>query len=217
MAHIIRFYSVPGNDWNNAIEEGYYSIQNDDDANVIANKPFKHAIQVRVITADTNTAGYVYQIAYVSASDCRIYIRKQSSVSAWTPWEKIATQKDLDDLFQSVSDGKTLVANAITGKGVSTATNATFATMASNISKINTNGYKEETVSYNNTSPGTTRIVFTFSADVIAVKQVTPPSDVSSHIVPETTTSMFTVDGKRLTLYVNGIGTWKVTAMVRNA
>ena len=89
--------------------------------------------------------------------------------------------------------------------------------MASNISKINTNGYKEETKSYDNTSTGATRLVFTFSADVSGVKQITPPSDASSHIVPETLTSMFTVDGKRLTLYVNGIGTWKVTAMVRNA
>lgn len=91
VAHIKRFYSVPGNDWNNAIEEGYYSIQDDSAANKIANKPFKYAIQVRVITADTNTAGYVYQIAYVSASDCRIYIRRQSGVSTWTDWEKICT------------------------------------------------------------------------------------------------------------------------------
>lgn len=39
-------------------------------------------------------------------------------------------------LFQSVSDGKRAVANAITGKGVITADDAQFATMASNISKI---------------------------------------------------------------------------------
>ena len=42
----------------------------------------------------------------------------------------------LDDCFQSVSDGKTLVANAITDKGVNTDTSSTFATMASNIGKI---------------------------------------------------------------------------------
>ena len=136
-------------------------------------------------------------------------------------WEYDTTISQLEtqvrDLFQSVSDGKTLVANAITGKGVSTSTTATFATMASNISKINTNGYKEETASWNKTSVGTNRIVFTFSADVYGVKQITPPSDASSHIVPETSTSMFTVNGKKLSLYVNGVGTWKVTAMVRNA
>ena len=126
-------------------------------------------------------------------------------------------ETQVSDLFQSVSDGKTLVANAITDKGVSTATDATFATMASNISKINTNGYKEETESWDKTSTGANRIVFTFSADVYGVKQITPPSDASSHIVPETLTSMFTINGRKLTLYVNGVGTWKVTAIVRNA
>lgn len=43
-----------------------------------------------------------------------------------------------DDLKKSVSDGKTAVANAITDKGVDTATDASFATMAENISKIET-------------------------------------------------------------------------------
>ena len=216
VGHIKRFYSVPENDWNNAIEEGYYTMPADTTADGIANRPYKYATQVRVITADTNDAGYAYQIAYVCARDNRIYIRRQY-LGVWTDWEKIATQKDLDNLFQSVSSGKTLVANAITDKGVSTATDATFATMASNISKINTNGYKEETKSYNNTSTSANRLVFTFSADVYGVKQVTPPSDASSHIVPETSTSMFTVNGKELILYVKGAGTWKVTAMVRNA
>ena len=44
----------------------------------------------------------------------------------------------LNTLKKSVSDGKSTVANAITAKGVTTATDATFATMAGNISKITT-------------------------------------------------------------------------------
>lgn len=42
----------------------------------------------------------------------------------------------LDDCFQSVSNGKALVASAITGKGVTTASDATFETMANNIKNI---------------------------------------------------------------------------------
>lgn len=38
--------------------------------------------------------------------------------------------------FQTVSDGKKIVANAITDKGVETAEDATFATMADNIGKL---------------------------------------------------------------------------------
>ena len=50
--------------------------------------------------------------------------------------KQLAYQSSVDDLFTSVSNGKELVANAITDKGVDTATDATFATMAENIGKI---------------------------------------------------------------------------------
>lgn len=44
----------------------------------------------------------------------------------------------LEEIKKSVSDGKTLVASAITEKGVTTAATATFATMAENIGQIET-------------------------------------------------------------------------------
>ncbi len=44
----------------------------------------------------------------------------------------------LTELKNLLSDGKTLVANAITAKGVTTAASAAFATMATNIGKIST-------------------------------------------------------------------------------
>lgn len=54
--------------------------------------------------------------------------------------EKGTLQKQIDDLktdcFQSVSDGKALVASAITDKGVTTAPDATFSTMAQNVRNI---------------------------------------------------------------------------------
>lgn len=52
-----------------------------------------------------------------------------------------ADQTEVDSLKKSVSDGKTTVANAITGQGVTTATDATFATMATNIATVGTNKY----------------------------------------------------------------------------
>ena len=45
---------------------------------------------------------------------------------------------EINNLKSSVSNGKSLIASAITGKGVSTASNATFQTMANNISSITT-------------------------------------------------------------------------------
>lgn len=43
---------------------------------------------------------------------------------------------EISSLKSSVSNGKQLVANAITGKGVATSSSDTFATMASNIGRI---------------------------------------------------------------------------------
>lgn len=51
-----------------------------------------------------------------------------------------ATKVEMNTVKKSVSDGKTSVANAITAKGVTTATDATFATMAENIGAIETGG-----------------------------------------------------------------------------
>ena len=49
-----------------------------------------------------------------------------------------AVKTEVASLKKSVSDGKTLVAGAITDKGITTATDAAFATMADNISQIST-------------------------------------------------------------------------------
>ena len=51
----------------------------------------------------------------------------------------------INELFQSASNGKTLVANAITGKGVQSNSNMTFQQLATNISNINT-GYSREDI-----------------------------------------------------------------------
>jgi len=53
--------------------------------------------------------------------------------SAWSP--------SIQQLFTSVSNGKSQVANAITQKGVPTSADAEFATMANNIGKIQTGKY----------------------------------------------------------------------------
>lgn len=45
-------------------------------------------------------------------------------------------QSAIDELFQSASEGKSLIASAVTGKGVETAADASFETIAENIGKI---------------------------------------------------------------------------------
>lgn len=54
----------------------------------------------------------------------------------YQPVGSYATTAQLNEVKTSVSNGKSLIASAITDKGVSTASSATFQTMASNIGKI---------------------------------------------------------------------------------
>ena len=54
----------------------------------------------------------------------------------WLKKKIDALEKKFNELFQSVSSGKAKVASAITGKGVTTASDATFDVMAENIGKV---------------------------------------------------------------------------------
>lgn len=55
----------------------------------------------------------------------------------YQPVGSYATIAQLNEVKTSVSNGKSLIASAITDKGVSTASNATFQTMSNNIRSIN--------------------------------------------------------------------------------
>lgn len=60
----------------------------------------------------------------------------QLSATSKNPVENRVITGELNKVFQSVSDGKALIASAITDKGVNTESDATFETMANNIAKI---------------------------------------------------------------------------------
>ncbi|MDQ0658131.1 phage tail protein [Paenibacillus sp. W2I17] len=70
----------------------------------------------------------------------------------------------LSDLKQSVSNGKASIAAAITGKGVLTAANASFATMASNVTKVKQAYYQSTTspTGFINSGSGVPFVLATF-------------------------------------------------------
>lgn len=65
-----------------------------------------------------------------------VYVGSTSGINKDDGSKKLATIADLDELKTSVSEGKALIASAVTDKGVETAGDATFATIAANISSI---------------------------------------------------------------------------------
>lgn len=67
-------------------------------------------------------------------------------------WQQLKIK--LDEIKNSVSNGKALVANAITAKGVTTATDASFETMANNIASIVTGSTGSRTAYGTGTAKG---------------------------------------------------------------
>lgn len=133
---------------NESVTEGYYITE----TGLYAKDSAGAEILFAVIIAEDNRADYftAYLVAPQSIT-VEMYITVTGITEGVTftasPIEGVyATVQDLEDfrvevdaLKKSVSDGKILVAGAITNKGINTATDATFATMASNIAAIKTN------------------------------------------------------------------------------
>ena len=77
--------------------------------------------------------GTNYDVLYPSTTASQTSYDNSTTHSSAT-----TVQGVVDELFTSVSNGKKLIASAITGKGQSTSASDTFSTMATNISKIQT-------------------------------------------------------------------------------
>lgn len=75
-----------------------------------------------------------------------VYVDTELSGESENPIQNKIIKQRLDEVFTSVSDGKLLVASAITDKGVSTEDDATFQVMANNINDIATGNTSNTTI-----------------------------------------------------------------------
>lgn len=125
--------------------------------NVINNNFYELKVLSGASKPTQSTVAVVGQM-YLDTSEGKMYFCSNVSGSVYT-WKPFASdmsasnvsynndssgmssdnvQDAIDELFISASNGKELIADAITGMGVSTSANDTYATMAGNIGKIET-------------------------------------------------------------------------------
>lgn len=125
--------------------------------NVINNNFYELKVLSGASKPTQSTVAVVGQM-YLDTSEGKMYFCSNVSGSVYT-WKPFASdmsasnvsynndssgmssenvQDAIDELFTSASNGKELIADAITGMGVSTSANDTYATMAGNIEKIET-------------------------------------------------------------------------------
>ena len=121
------------------------AVISDSSTNAVQNKIVKKYVDYHTVVdaamSDSSTNAVQNKVVK-SYVDTRTALDSSMSDSSTNAVQNKIVKKYVDDglntLKKSVSDGKTTVANAITAKGVTTATDATFATMANNISQITT-------------------------------------------------------------------------------
>lgn len=89
-------------------------------------------------------------------------VTNQGTLANLSTTVKTSLVAAINELFQSASDGKTAIAAAITGKGVSTAASDSFATMASNIGQLQPPTYIDPASAKNvQIAPGVNRVATT--------------------------------------------------------
>lgn len=82
------------------------------------------------------TGNYEYAVVFQPYAVSRIIVDAALSATSKNPVQNRVITARMDELFGYVSNGKALVASAITDKGVETASDAAFAVMAQNILNI---------------------------------------------------------------------------------
>ena len=98
----------------------------------------------------------------------------------------------ISELFQSASNGKKLIASAITGKGIETSINDSFQTMANNIGNIQNNGGSTNIIENGTITPSENLDIITFNT-----------SKKCSNIIIYKTNSTLTSSGVRqIALYI---------------
>lgn len=133
---------------------------------ITAQKAFDALVNGLNIGSDTavlNDNDY-YISQYANGNDTSVNKQTYNRRKLLTLWKYIKTKSDsiyytqteAEELKKSVSDGKKMVADAITEKGVTTAADAVFATMATNIGKIVTG---DNIHLWENTANGTYKFV----------------------------------------------------------
>lgn len=143
--------NINGQNLNNIVTSGFFS------GSALINAPQNNQdwFYLEVIAMAPT---YVVQNIYELNNGSPTYRQRKLINGTWTAWS--------DDLFTSVANGKSGIANALSDMGVPTYPYNTFDTMAANIRQIRTGSRVGYTLSGNRADPSTN-----YYADIISVPE----------------------------------------------
>lgn len=153
--------------WDDAVTNGLYMASNEG-----LNSPNGNWCTGEV-TAHNEI--WITQIVHEFSSTGHYYMRRKIGSPEWTGWTRVPDKQMYDQLFQSVSDGKTKVASAISDKGVYTSPVETFDNMANNIGLIPSGVKKADlNISYPDIPPHQTVTVTSQAINFLPMNTTTP-------------------------------------------
>ncbi|KUP25894.1 pyocin knob domain-containing protein [Paenibacillus sp. DMB5] len=114
---------ISGTDLNNITANGFYN------GDTLSNSPDGTASWFYIeVQCHSNGSGYVLQKAHRLNGGVNSFFMRTKENNVWGAWSA--------DLFQSVANGKSSIASAISGKGVAASGSDDFGTLAAKISRI---------------------------------------------------------------------------------
>lgn len=158
------------------------------DSNTTGTKPPTNYTTVLNVGAD-GTSNFQIGGAYDGSN--KMFYRTRHNIDAvYQSWKRLLNEDDYNTLFQSVSNGKSAVANAITDKGGTANSGMTFDQLASAISNLASMKYVSGSAVMTTGSTHTVNVNVGFQPRAVLIYNYTLPSsstdkDINNFAMPE--------------------------------
>lgn len=147
---------IQNDDLNNFVKEGEFYCQLNSVAETIKNCPVGIAFSLKVSKNGTQDTGNIPGVTQTLITFLPVGFTtwQRNLYETWGEWVKVPSREEFESLKSSVSDGKTAIAAAITGKGVTASGSDTFLQLSNSIAKIRI-GVNYNKMSYYKSQKGT--------------------------------------------------------------
>lgn len=141
-------------DLNNFVKEGEFYCRLTSIAETIKNCPVGIAFSLKVSKNGTQNTGNIPGVTQTLITFLPVGFTtwQRNLYDTWGVWVKIPSREEFESLKSSVSDGKSAIAAAITGKGVTASGSDTFSQLATKVVQVSEGRYQSIVPSISPTS-----------------------------------------------------------------
>ncbi|WP_434752539.1 pyocin knob domain-containing protein [Paenibacillus amylolyticus] len=141
-------------DLNNYLKEGEFYCQFNSAAQTLKNCPVVEAFSLKVSKNGAKNTGNIPGVTQTLITFLTVGFTtwQRNLYDTWGAWVQVPSREEFESLKSSVSDGKSAIAAAITGKGVTASGSDTFAQLATKVVQVSEGRYQSIVPSISPTS-----------------------------------------------------------------